>query len=284
MARPLRVCYPGARYHVIVRGNASERIYTDDHDREHFLGELEKVVDRYEWLCHAYCLMATHYHLAVETPRPNLPLGMRQLNGNYARRFNRRHGRNGHVFGSRYRSILVEDPRYELTVSRYVVLNPVRAGICTHPGEWPWSSYRATAGLIPTPRFLTTAPILGELGPTLPTAQAAYCVFVAGGIPGALAERIRGERLGGESFLRDRFGHDPPIPEIPRVHIEPMRRPLAEIFSDEALPVARAYRSHGYTLREIAEHLGCHYATVSRRLRKEEDELADAWGEVGADS
>jgi putative transposase len=272
MARPLRLCLPDAIYHVIARGNAGGPIYRDDLDREHFLASLADAVERYSWRCHAYCLMTTHYHLVVQT-LANLPSGMRQLNGSHATRYNRRNDRRGHVFEGRYRSTLVDGAQYLLAVSRYVVLNPVRAGICDHPEEWPWSSYRATAGLSPVPSFLTVGAILGELGDTLPSAQAAYREFVAAGIDDALAERVRGERLVGEGFLRERFGIEPPVPEIPRAHIEPERPHLDEIFSDNEFPIAIAYRRHRYSLREIAAYLGCHYSTVSRRLRDEEPTL-----------
>lgn len=273
MARPLRLCLPDGIYHVIARGNAGGPIYQDDLDREHFLADFAHTVDRHSWLCHSYCLMTTHYHLVVQTPLANLPAGMRQLNGSHATFYNRRNDRRGHVFEARYRSILVEGAQYLLAVCRYVVLNPVRAGICDHPEEWPWSSYRATAGLAPVPGFLTTGAILGELGDTLPAAQAGYQAFVAAGIDDALAERVRGERLGSEGFLRELFGIAPPVPEIPRAHIEPERRALEEIFATEAYPIAAAYRRHAYSLREIAAHLGCHYATVSRRLKQEEAAL-----------
>jgi REP-associated tyrosine transposase len=282
VARPLRLCFEDARYHVISRGTGDGAIYLDETDRKLFLVHLRRVVERHDWLCHAYCLMTSHYHLAVETPRANLPVGMQQLNGAHASGVNERHGRHGHLFGSRYRSILIEDERYLLAVCRYIVLNPIRAGICAHLEDWPWSSYRATAGLEPTPPFLTTEVILGEFGTTYPEAQAAYREFVAAGVADALHARVRGERLGGDGFLRRRFGIEPPLAEIPRIHIEPERTPLAELFAGDPLPVARAYRSHGYSLREIAEHLGCHYSTVSRRLRREEE--AFQRGSIGAQS
>jgi REP element-mobilizing transposase RayT len=275
VARPLRLCFADARYHVIARSTSDGALFADDVDRDHFLAGLDRIVDRHRWICHAYCLLSTHYHLAIETPLANLPVGMQQLNGDHASRFNERHGRNGHLFGSRYRSILVEDARYLLAVCRYVVLNPVRAGICDRPEMWTWSSYRATAGLEPTPRLLTTETLLAEVGgDTYPAGQAAFREFVAAGIDGALAERVRGERVGGDGFLRERFGVDPPLAEIPRAQIEPLRRPLVEIFAHEQLPVASAYRSYGYTLREIGAHLGRHYSTVSRRLAREEEALA----------
>ena len=108
MARPLRLEFPGAIYHITSRGNAREDIFVDDRDREVFLSVLTDTVDRYNWLCHAYCLMDNHYHLLIETPDPTLSLGMRQLNGVYTQAFNRMHHRVGHIFQGRYKSILVE--------------------------------------------------------------------------------------------------------------------------------------------------------------------------------
>lgn len=271
MARPLRICIPGGLYHVFVRGNARERIYRTDSDRELFLELLGHTTDRYSLLCHGYCLMGNHYHLIVETPRANLPIAMRQLNGLYARRYNVRHGRCGHVFQARYGSIFVEKESHLHAVSRYVDLNPVRAGICTDPADYRWSSHRAMVGLCEPPRFLTTEDVLARFGPTRRRAQARYRAYVAEGLDDALEEQVHGERLGSIRFLRDTFGHDPPIPEIPRAQIEPAPPSLAEIFSRHRwLPVFVAYRRHGYTLGQIADHLGCHYSTVSRRLRREE--------------
>ena len=128
MARPLRLCLPDGLYHLIARGNARQPIVADDHDRHDFFNVFAHVLERFGWLCHAFCLMDNHYHLVVETPLPNLPSGMRQLNGLYAQRFNRRHGRVGHLFQARYRSILIEKPTRLLAVCHYVVLNPVRGG------------------------------------------------------------------------------------------------------------------------------------------------------------
>jgi putative transposase len=102
MARPLRIEFSGAIYHVTSRGNAREDICLDDTDRAMFLGVLAEVISRFDWRCHAYCLMGNHYHLLIETPEPNLSKGMRQLNGVYTQRFNRRHGRVGHVFQGHY--------------------------------------------------------------------------------------------------------------------------------------------------------------------------------------
>jgi putative transposase len=276
MARPLRICFPGAVYHLITRGNAKEAIVRDDIDRTAFLGTVERVVERFGWLCHSYCLMDNHYHLVIETPQPNLSNGMRQLNGLHAQFFNARYDRCGHVFQSRFRSLLVEKDSYLLAVSRYVVLNPVRAGVCDRPEQWSWSSYRATAGLDPAPAFLTTDWLLAQFAPTRRLAQRRYGAYVDAGIADALEERVRGERLGGADFLRETHGYDPPVAEIPRSQVEPFPPRLDEIFAGNwATPIARAYRRHGYTLRQIAEHLGCSYSTVSRRLRREESSLRE---------
>lgn len=271
MARPLRICIPGGLYHIITRGNARGAIVCDDEDRGCFLRILAKVIKRFSWLCHAYCLMDNHYHLVVETPQPNLPGGMRQLNGIYAHAFNERHDRIGHVFQSRYRSILVERETHFVELCRYVVLNPVRAGSCSAPEEWPWSSYAPTAGLALPPPFLTTEGILSEFGTTRNQARRNYGLFIYDGIGKPFPYQVKGERLGGEAFLRTNFGVDGRLHEIPRAQIVPVQAPLEEIFGTEAeTPVAVAYRQHGYTLRQIADHLGCSYSTISRRLRQEE--------------
>ncbi len=128
MVRPLRIEFPGAVYHLTSRGNARNNIYLDDYDRQRFLKILANVIDRYNWLCHAFCLMDNHYHLLIETPDPNLSMGMRQLNGVYTQGFNRIHNRVGHVFQGRYKAILVEKDEHLLELCRYIVLNPLRAG------------------------------------------------------------------------------------------------------------------------------------------------------------
>ena len=270
MARPLRLAFSGALYHVVSRGNDKQKVFLDRSDRELFFEIVAHTVERYGWLCHTYCLMGNHYHLLLETPKPNVSIGMRQLNGLYARRFNLRHGRCGHLFQARFRSVLVQKDSHLLETGRYIGLNPVRAKLCTHPEQWPWSSYRALAGQAPAVPFLCTDVLLSEFGTSRARAQAAYRAFVEEGIAEALDEEVRGERVGEEPFLRERFGLDPPLLEIPRVQVEPLRRPLAEIFAMSTEPVAAAYRDHGYTLREIGQYLGCHYSTVSRRLSREE--------------
>ena len=151
MSRPVRIQFEGALYHVTSRGDRREPIYEDNDDRSAFLDILGEVSETFNWICHAYCLMTNHYHLVIETPDGNLSKGMRQLNGVYTQASNRRHKRTGHLFQGRYKAILVDADAYLLELTRYVVLNPVRAGMVDEPGNWPWSSYQAMIGTVPPP-------------------------------------------------------------------------------------------------------------------------------------
>src|SRR3989304_3223061 len=146
MARPPRPQFPDGIYHVSARGNERAPIYRDDGDRRRFLELLAHVRERYRWRILAYCLMTNHYHLLVQTPEPNLARGMRQLNGAYAQWFNRRHRRVGHLFQGRYGARLVQADEHLLAALRYIVRNPVRAGLCRDPGGGGWSTHRAAAG------------------------------------------------------------------------------------------------------------------------------------------
>ena len=275
MSRPLRIEFPGAVYHITGRGNARQRIYRNDEDREQFLSILSHVIDRYGWLCHAYCLMDNHYHILIETHKPNLSLGMRQLNGLYTQSHNRCHGRVGHLFQGRFKAILVEKESHLLELCRYVVLNPVRAKMVKHPGKWKWSSYRATAGEVTAPGYLTVDWLLGQFGSRLHDAQKKYRAYVAEGIgtPGPW-ENLQGQiYLGGKDFIRK---HQPDrlIREVPRRQTQAHRPKLADLFKsrgDRGRAIFVAYRRYGYRMIEIAEHLGVHYATVSRQLRRIEN-------------
>jgi len=164
MARPLRIEFEGALYHVTSRGNKKEAIYLNDMDRLIFLKVLSDVCQRYNWVCHAYCLMTNHYHLLIETPDANLSVGMRHLNGVYTQKFNFHHGRVGHVYQGRYKGILVEKEAHLLELARYVVLNPVRARMVSEAEDWRWSSYRATSGMVKSPGFLSVDWLLSVFG------------------------------------------------------------------------------------------------------------------------
>ena len=278
MARPLRLQFEHALYHVTSRGNARQAIVKTQADRQAFLDGLAQVVDRFGWRCHAYCLMNNHYHLLVETPLPNLSQGMRQLNGPYTQGFNRRHRRVGHVFQGRFKAILVERETHLLELCRYVVLNPVRAQMVDHPEDWIWSNYRATAGLEPCPVYLEVAWTLEQFGVRPTTAQRRYQTFVAKGMgkPGPW-EHLRGQLyLGGEAFVNK---HQPGkvVKEISRQQTQGVRPRLPTLLTEkhnQKQAIAEAYRIYGYHMREIADYLGIHYSTVSRRIREAEADRA----------
>ncbi len=160
MARPPRLESPGAFHHVTMRGAGGQPIFLHPADRSLFFTLLDRAVERHGWVCHAYCLMGNRYHLLVQTPEPNLGVGMCQLNGGHSRAFNRRHGRTGALFGARFHATIVATESQLLEAARYVVLNPVRAGLCRWPWAWPWSSYAATEGRSDRPAFLHLSWIL----------------------------------------------------------------------------------------------------------------------------
>jgi len=281
MARPLRIEYPGALYHVTSRGNARNDIYRDDRDRINFLDILTEIVKRYNWLCHAYCLMNNHYHLIIETPEANLSSGMRQLNGIYTQRFNMRHELVGHLFQGRYKAILVDKDSYLLELCRYVVLNPVRANLVELPEHWQWSSYRPTAGMSKALEFLTVDWHLSLFGTDKKMAQQQYREFVRAGINkkppwDELEEQVL---LGSKDFVeqfKDLLKEKECIKEIPRHQRYANRPGIKEIFVDDgnftkAKRNEKIYEAHikyGYTLKEVADYLGLHYATVSKVVRR----------------
>ena len=214
--------------------------------------------------------MGNHFHLLVETPEPNLSHGMAYLNSLYAQRFNRRDGRVGHVFQGRFHAVLLEREAHLMELSRYVVLNPVRAGMCTAPGEWPWSSYQATAGDVPRPVFLTVDWLLEQFGTETAQAREEYRRFIAASSPARPWDDLRGQiYLGTESFIAEHVPIRANPREIARAQREPLRPSLAKILGTAASGSRLLEaRSHGYRLREIGEHLGVHHVTVRRRLRR----------------
>ncbi|MFH7321513.1 transposase [Desulfurivibrio sp. D14AmB] len=279
MARPLRLEYPGAVYHVTARGNARQAIFADDADREKFLAILGATVGRYHWLCHAYCLMGNHYHLLLETPEPNLSLGMRMLNGVYTQAYNRNHGVTGHVFQGRYKAVLIEKEAHLLELCRYIVLNPVAAGMVTGPEHWPWSSYRGTISEGKAPDFLTTNWILAQFAGTKAKAREAYRSFVGEGkqIQRPWAKLTGQIFLGSATFVEQAgkmLGDAQLADEIPRLQRYAGRPSLVELFAgcggkaERNALIRQAHLAHGYTLKEIAVYLGLHYNTVSKAFAK----------------
>jgi REP element-mobilizing transposase RayT len=279
MARPLRLQFDGAIYHVTSRGNARADIFDDDGDRHAFLECLEKVVHRFHWLCHAYCLMSNHYHLVIETPEANLSKGMRQLNGIYTQGYNRRHRTVGHVFQGRYKAILIQKESHLLEVCRYVVLNPVRAKAVEKVEQWKWSSYRRTAGVAKGPPWLAVHWVLSQFSQDRHLATGHYRRFVREGIDRpSIWEGVQAQvLLGGENFVEKLQGYVKgyeAIAEIPRSQRYMSRPPLKKLFEGKRTKAKRdtiivqAVHRYGYSQREVAEMLGLHYATISRIANK----------------
>ena len=283
----MRIEFPGAVYHVTSRGNGRQKIFLDDQDNHKFLELLGKTLERFNWICHAYCLMVNHYHLMIETPDANLSKGMHHLNATFCQSHNKRHDTVGHLFQGRFKAIVVDRESYLLELARYVVLNPVRAGMVARPEDWPWSSFRATAGL-PAPAyspeaapFLTTAWLLGQFDTDETKARRRYIDFVSSGIgldspwPQLQSQLF----LGKETFidkLRNAIPEKTDIQEIPKLQRYANRPPLKEIFADwktrkkrdEA--IVKSHLAHGYEQREIANFLGIHYTTVSHVIKRHE--------------
>jgi REP element-mobilizing transposase RayT len=281
MARPLRIEFAGAVYHVTSRGNAKQAIFIDDEDRGRFVDVLSIVAERFNWLCHAYCLMKNHYHLLIETPNANLSKGMRELNGVYTQGFNRRYRRVGHLFQGRYNAIIVEKDNHLLSLCRYVVLNPVRVGLTKRADQWRWSSYRATIGLVKRPSFLTVDWILSQFGGRKRVAMEKYRRFVMERIDKESPwETLRGQIFyGADEFIKQLsalLDEKRNMKEVPRLQRYVARTSLGELFKGkrgkerkaEDKTIYAAYVRYGYTMKEIAEHLGLHYATVSRAIKR----------------
>ena len=282
MARPLRIEYPGALYHVTTRGNAGNRIFRIDKDREYFLDLLGFIIERFHWLCHAWCLMDNHYHLVLETPGGNLSRGMRQLNGIYTQKYNWRYMKTGHIFQGRYKAILVDKESYLLELCRYVVLNPVRANIVRRPQDWKWSSYRSTAGRAKPSPWLTTDWVLAQFSKSRRRAQRLYHQFVVEGI----TKETPWKELKGQIFLGDKgfieecmrlLDASADLEEIPHLQRYAERPALVELLHQEKRQdraqrnraISRAHVTYGYTLKEIADHLRVHYTTVSKIINKD---------------
>jgi len=275
MARPLRIEFAGALYHVTSRGDGRDDIYLNDHDRRYFLEVLSSVYERFNWVVHAYCLMSNHYHLLIETPDANLSQGMRQLNGVYTQLFNRHHSRVGHVFQGRYKAILVEKESYLLELSRYIVLNPVRAQMVRTAKEWPWSSYRATAGFKKPESWLMVDWLLSSFSARKSLAIKRYREFVAAGRnQPAPWEELRNQiYLGSEEFVDEmqvNIKTDADLSEIPSSQKRQVAKALSYYEKNHSRrndAIINAYESGGYSMKEIGEHFEIHYSRVSRIIK-----------------
>ena len=285
MTRPLRIEYAGAVYHITSRGNGRKPIFKDDKDRMALLNILDKVNDRYHWLCHAYCFMDNHYHLIIETPDGNLSKGMRQLNGLYTMRFNKRHDSVGHLFQGRYKAVLLQKEGHLLEVCRYVVLNPVRAKVAQTSRQWKWSSYRGTAGMERPHPCLKTDWVLGQFGTKRRVAEGKYKAFVREGIgQETIWRNVKGQSILGDEGFVDRLidyvrGYEE-VKEIPKSQRYINRPALKEIFKntegkrrERNRGIADAVERWGYSQREVADYLKLHYSTVSRLIKEVESKI-----------
>lgn len=205
MGRPIRIEYPAALYHITSRGNEKKKIFLREGDRVRFLKILEDYHDRYGILIHSYVLMDNHYHLILETPRGNLLKVMHGINSSYTGYFNRKHGRSGHLFQGRYRGILVEKDAYLLLLSRYVHLNPVRAGVVRRPEHYRWSSYPGYIGKERESEWVEYTWVLSQFGRDKKRAKRRYREYVEEGLKAKETTPLRNLQsqviLGGEGFI-----------------------------------------------------------------------------------
>jgi len=275
MARPLRLELAGGLYHVTSRGDRREDIYVDDEDREQWLTLLGRVCYRFNWRCHAYCLMDNHYHIVIETAEANLSKGMRQLNGVYTQYYNRRHNRVGHVFQGRFKGIVVEQDAYLLELARYVVLNPLRARMVKNIQAWKWSSYHAMIGKAPVPPWLETNWILGQFSKQRKRAIAHYVNFVREGVglPTIWNDLKNQVFLASDGYINKKqkmINKKESLNDVPKLQRRKIAKPLVyyeKKYKDPKIAISKAYLTGGYTLKEIGDYFGCHYSTISRIVK-----------------
>ena len=279
MARRPRLLYPGAVYHVMSRGNRKAAIFEDDDDRRRFFETIETATYRYKVLVNEACQMTNHYHLVLSTPRGNLSAFMQYLNGVFAQASNRRHGRTGHLFEARFRSIVVQRDSYLRRASRYVVRNPVRARMVTDPAAWEWSTFRATAGLEAPPAWLHTDWLRDAFGgASEKEAQDEYRRFVTE--PTQRATRFDTSVIvcGTPTFKRlmlkearrarpDRL-LPPSIRALSRPTLDDLLRNEELGKTNRDLAMHEAHVVHGYTMTQIGAFLRLDRSTVSRALSR----------------
>ena len=275
MSRPLRLEFPDALYHLTSRGDRREDIYEDDTDRRNFLEVLSSVIEQLNWECYAYCLMRNHYHLLVQTPDANLSKGMRQLNGVYTQTYNRRHNKTGHLFQGRYKSILVDEESYLLELSRYIVLNPVKAGMVERVDQWKWSSYQATVGEAVAPEWLAIDYLLSQFSVQRKTAIRKYKTFVQDGLKrGSIWSELNNQiYLGDQDFInrvQQNLGENKKYLQIPKIQKRSIAKSLQEYEKtsrsrDEA--IVKAYASGAYSYQMLGDYFDLHFTHIGKIVR-----------------
>lgn len=294
MGRPLRIEYPGAFYHVTSRGNEQKDIFKIDKDREKFISYLESASIRYEAVIHAYCLMSNHYHLLLETPSGNLSEIMRHINGAYTNYFNAKRKRVGHLFQGRYKAILVEADEYAKELSRYIHLNPVRAGIAEKPEKYVWSSYNSYIGKGKKPAWLRTEFVLGYFDKNKTESQKQYRQLANSMIgreyESPLNKAIASTMLGSADFVKEitekhinTKQEDRNLPALRELSKRPTIAMIAEevkgiiIDSERLSNAATIYFCHKYSgssLKEIGKMFGIGESAVSQASRRFDVKLA----------
>ena len=287
MARPLRIEYPGAFYHVTSRGNEQKDVFKSRRDREKFLFYLESAVTRYGAIIHAWCQLSNHYHLLLETPAGNLSQIMRHINGAYTTYFNVKRKRAGHLFQGIYKAILVEADEYAAELSRYIHLNPVRAGMVARPEEYQWSSFRSYTGQSKAHDWLKTDFILGYFGGNTQKAKGKYREFTEdllgseydSPLKGVVASTILGspefvnevseQKLGGNRDERN-------VPAVKELTLRPsMDEIIAKIKTQPGcekflrnIGIYCCQKYSGARLKEIGEYFGISDAAVSQTIHR----------------
>ena len=268
LARALRIQYPGAWFHLLSRGNARQQVFLAPRDYARFLDLLGETCTRFEWLCPAHCLMPNHYHLLVRVEHANLSLGMRHLNGVFTQRYNQEHGRVGHLFQGRFKALLVQDESYLCGLVRYILRNPVRAGLASDASDWRWSAHRWLAGRETAPPWAAPREIWQRLGASAKSAETILAALLGrddddgatrwsrDGVIGGPAPR---RRLAPLVVARRRER------EHPRAERFADRPALQELLRDEG-GALRALTEWGYTQRDLARASGLSEATISRQF------------------
>lgn len=288
MSRPLRIEFAGAVYHVTSRGDRRESIYLDDAGRLAQLAIIEQAMERFDAKVLAYCLMGNHFHLVLHTQQANLSRLMRHVNGVYTQAYNRRHGLVGHLFQGRFKAILVDRDAYLLALCRYVERNPVAAGIVARVGDWPWSSYRAHVGAVPTPDWLNSDGLHGHLlgyppaGPKDRRCAAQRYAALVGEARSEDAtfwqEALRGQVfLGDEAFVErmqalaaPHLVADKQIPKAQRHRLRTWQDCFAQC-GDRSHALHMAYRECGATMTALAQQAGLSVSHVSRLITAHEN-------------
>lgn len=306
MARPLRIEYPGAWYHVMNRGRRREDIFLDDRDKEMYLEVLEQACRLFNIEIHAYALMPNHYHLLLCTPEGNLSRAIRHLNGVYTQKFNKRHKIDGSLFRGRYKSIVVDKEEYLLELVRYIHRNAVKVGIAKNPGQYKWDSHIAYMDDKERPEWLVTLEVLSKFGKYEKESRRKLDAFVGKEVPGDLLKRLESinwpAMLGGAKFkdkikemmkgkeidgreikgygeYREKRRREDKIQKIVSLGKDVLGRKRCRKLSGERKAIIYLLRMYGNTLKEIGEYMGgVSYVSVSRQYKQAEEEIKEKKG------